>query len=121
MSASDQSSSKDFNKIEKAHEKQSITKDDVGTLDLTAHKAPRLRLLMQELQAEKAKLVESLKAHREFYEKHVNDPRYLAARKAIKDANGPLSKLESEISRLSIALGGKQLKIEPGKFETKQS
>lgn len=108
---------KEFNKVEDAHKEQGITKQPV---DLTAHKAPRLRLMMTQLQAEKDKLVEALKPHREFYEKHANDSRYLAARKALKDANGALGKLESEIARLSIALGGKSIKVEPGKFETKK-
>ena len=72
----------------------------------------------RELTQRKEEALKVLAPHREYYEKHVNDPKYLAAKKAIKEANAILGPIDTELAIVARAIGGKGIKIEPGSFST---
>jgi hypothetical protein len=98
--------------------------DTVTTVDSTEKpeivrkvvKAPRVAALVEQLQAEKAELEAQLAPYREFYEAHVNDPKYLEAKVKIKELNAKIAPLCNELAAIARANGAKSIKIEPGNF-----
>lgn len=81
-----------------------------------SEKTPRLKQMFQELHQRKAELVAKLRPAREFYEAHVNDPRYLEARRVIKEVSAELAPIDNEIAALARALGARGIKADPGVF-----
>lgn len=74
---------------------------------------------MKELVQQKEETLKALAPFREFYEQHVNDPKYLAAKKALKESGAILGPIDQELAMIARALGAKRIKIEPGVFSSK--
>lgn len=83
-------------------------------------KAPLTAALKAKLLVEKETLEKELSPHREFYEKHVNDPKYLESKKKIKELNNKLGPINNELAALARAEGAKGIKAESGVFENKE-
>jgi hypothetical protein len=79
-------------------------------------KAPRSAALKAELEAEKVKLEAELAPARELYERHVNDPAFLAAKRTIKELNAKLGPIQNELAALARAGGSKGIQVEPGEY-----
>lgn len=77
-------------------------------------KNPRLRKMFDELMIQKNQILEEVNPAREFYERHVNDPRFIEARKTIKEGNAKLGPIDNELAALARALGAKSIKAESG-------
>lgn len=103
---------------EHVSEQVTITKEDVGTIEVK-DKTPRLRTMFNELLAQKQALAAELKPSRDFHDKHVNDPKLLEARKKIKEINAKMAPIDQELAGLARAIGSKGAKIEAGVYETK--
>jgi cell division septum initiation protein DivIVA len=80
-------------------------------------KNPRLQAIYQELLAQEESLLAELQPHRDFYEAHANDPRYLEARAKIKEVSGRLAPVRNELAALAKALGGRAIQVESGAFQ----
>lgn len=83
-------------------------------------KMPRLKELFKQVSAEKVELLKVVAPARETYEKLINDPKLVEARKVIKEFNPKLAKLDQELAGLAKALGGKNMKLETGVYDSKE-
>lgn len=83
-------------------------------------KAPLTAALKAKLLEEKEKLEKELAPHREFYEGHVNDKKYLEAKKKIKEISNKLGPINNELAALARAEGAKGIRAESGVFENKE-
>jgi hypothetical protein len=83
-------------------------------------KSPRVTALRKELEADRDKLLAELKDYREYYDKHVNDAKFLESQKKIKEISKKLAPLQNELAKLARASGGnKGMKAEPGQIGVK--
>lgn len=82
--------------------------------------SPRLREIYEDLKAQEEDLLAELQPHRDFYEKHVNDPHYLEARAKIKEISARLAPVRNELAALARALGGRGIAAEGGTFAGKE-
>ena len=101
---------------------ETITSADVGEVPdiVRPSKSPRVAALLQELQKEKEALEAELKPYREFYEAHVNDPKFIAAKVKIKEINAKLFPIFNEIAAIARSKGAKSIKAEAGEYKTKE-
>ena len=79
-------------------------------------KAPALQARFKELSAKKAEVLKTLEPARTTYDKLINAPELLAARKAIKEGNKLLAPIDEELAVLARGLGAKGLKLDPGVY-----
>jgi hypothetical protein len=79
-------------------------------------KTPRVSELKAQLEKEKAELEALLAPAREFYEKHCNDPQYLASKKIIREVNAKLVPICNELAAIARAAGSKGIKVESGTY-----
>lgn len=90
---------------------------DPVTQSVDTAKAPRTAKLYEELKAEEARLEAILAPARETYERLVNDPALIEARKVIRATNALLAPVKNELAVLARAGGARSLKAEPGVYE----
>lgn len=81
-------------------------------------KNPRVAELYKQLQTEKEALEKELQPYREVHDKHVNDPKFLEARKKIKEINAKLGPICNELASIARAGGARSIKVESGSFAT---
>ncbi len=79
-------------------------------------KSPFLHDRLKALLKEKEELWKELQPARDTYERLVNDPELIAARKKIKESNSKLGLIDQELAFLTKALGSKVLKTETGVY-----
>lgn len=95
---------------------ESITSADVGVLK-TVEKAPRAAALKRELEERKAQLEALIAPAREYYERHVNDEKYLEAKRIIKELSPELGQVHNELAVLArLNPTNKSLKVESGNY-----
>lgn len=82
-----------------------------------AQKNPRLRAMYDDLKKQADAVRAQLDPAREVYDRKVNDPELVAARKAIKELSAKLAPIEQELAALAKALGTRTLKAEAGVYE----
>lgn len=83
-------------------------------------KSPRASKLRAELKEEEAKLEAELRPHREYHDRHVNDAKYLEARKKIKEISKKLAGVKNELAALARSSGtNTAIKAETGTIGTK--
>lgn len=80
-------------------------------------KAPITAALKAKLLEEEARLETQLAPHRDLHDRHVNDPKFLAAKRAIKEISPKLAAVKNELAALARAGGAKSLKAEPGEYK----
>lgn len=88
------------------------------TDEVEVSKSPRADAFKEQLLKEEAELKDKIKPYREFYEAHVNDPKYLESRSKIKEINAELAKVHNELAGLARAAGSKGIKAELGVFSS---
>lgn len=110
-------------------EKQTVTKADVETVDAAgiigkevpdaADKTPRLTAYKRELEARRDELQGRLAPHREFYEAHSNDPKFIEAKNQIRELQKELGPVMNELAALARVstnnVGG--IKAEAGEYK----
>lgn len=104
-------------------EKQAITTKDVGKIDpsmLAPEKHPQLRQLRVKLQAEKDAILKKVAPAREAYERLINDPKLVEARKVIKENNKRLGEIDNQLAGIAVALGGRRMGAEPGQHTSRE-
>ena len=103
---------------------ETVTAADVGDVpaiivDLPPEriKAPRATALYNELKQAEAKLEAELAPAREYYEKHVNDPKYIAACAAIRRLSNELFDIKNDLAAMArLNPRNKSLQVEGGQF-----
>lgn len=83
-------------------------------------KAPRTEQLRKELEAEKAALMKELQPYRDYYDKHVNDAKYVEARKKIKELGAKIGPIDNELAVLARAGGAKGIQAEQGIYTSEE-
>lgn len=84
------------------------------------NKTPLTTALKDKLEAEEKKLMEELAPHREFHDKHVNDPKFIKAREKIKEISNKLGPVRNELAALARARGSKGIQAEAGEFKNEE-
>lgn len=79
-------------------------------------KAPITAALRQKLEARKAELEKELAPAREVHDKHVNDPKFLAAKEKIKKINSEMFGVMNELAALARPTAKASLVAEPGEY-----
>jgi molecular chaperone GrpE (heat shock protein) len=84
------------------------------------NKSPRADALKAELEAERDALLRELAPHREYYERHQADQRFIQARQKIKEISAKLGPVQNELAALARASGARSIKAEAGTYTRPQ-
>lgn len=80
-------------------------------------KSPKLNALKAQLEAEKEAILAIVAPHRAYFEAHRNDPKFIEARRVIKEANPRLAEIDNELAGLARAVGSRGIKVDAGVYE----
>lgn len=83
-------------------------------------KSPLVEALRKKLTEEKERLEKEIAPYREYHDKHVNDAKYLEARKRIKEINAELGPVCNELAALARSTGARGMRVEPGQYSKKE-
>lgn len=98
-----------------------VKTDDPEKTTPPKSKTPLVDELRSKLATDVEKLEAVLKQYREYHDKHVNDPKFIEARKKIKEINAKLAPLKNEQAAITRGSAGNKgsIKAEPGVIGTK--
>ncbi len=94
-----------------------VRKGSAAAPPKAAGKASQAQALRRQLEDEEARLKAELAPHRELYERHVNDPAYVKARREIKRISGELGPIQNELAALARSGGSRGVRAEPGVYQ----